>query len=103
MIKYLIDKGERDILLSIAQAGRSVYRDVLIEAGEKLGIRTILVNTATQGRMNIERLVKEIPDYMNRTFYISGSHAVVSAFEELVKSLKVPRSQIVTDYFPGFA
>ncbi len=53
--------------------------------------------------MDENRLSKEIPDYKERTFYISGSHNVVTAFEKIVRSLKVPKSQIITDYFPGFA
>lgn len=106
ILKYLIDNGERrDIVVLYSAGGEDhfVYRDVLAEAEEKLGIRTIFINTKTHGHLNIERLAKEIPDYMDRTFYISGSHGVVSAFEGLVKSLKVPGGQIVTDYFPGFA
>lgn len=106
MIKYLIDTNQkRDIvvLYSVSNANEFVYRDVLSSAQDLLGIRTIYVDTKTQGHMDIARLTREIPDYKDRTFYISGSHGVVVAFEDLLKQLQVPSRQVVTDYFPGFA
>lgn len=106
ILKYLVDKGQRrDIVVvyTASDENQFVYKDVLKEAEQKLGIKTIFINTKTEGHMEKERLVKEIPDYKDRTFYISGSHGVVTAFEDIVKSSGVPRSQIITDYFPGFA
>ncbi|MCL4353222.1 FAD-dependent oxidoreductase, partial [Patescibacteria group bacterium] len=106
MLKYLIDIGERRdivVLYSVSSANEFVYGDVLKEASEKLGIRVILVDTKTQGHVDASRFAKEIPDYKNRTIYISGSHAVVVAFEEILKVLGMPSRQVITDYFPGFA
>ncbi len=106
MLKYLIDTNQkRDIvvLYSAKNQLEFVYKDVLTEAENKLGIKTIYVDTQTQGHMDQARLAREIPDYRERTFYISGSHGVVTAFEEVLKQLKIPKRQIITDYFPGFA
>lgn len=106
MIKYLIDTNQkRDIVVLFTAKNQSefVYKDVLTDAQTKLGIRTIFVDTEIQGHMDAVKLVKEIPDYMTRTFYISGSHGVVTAFTDILKILNVPKGQIVTDYFPGFA
>jgi len=106
MIKYLVDTNQkRDIIViySVTNANEFVYKDVLTDAQNKLGIRTIYVDTKTQGHMDAARLSSEIPDYQTRTFYISGSHGVVTAFENVLKQLQIPRRQIVTDYFPGFA
>lgn len=106
MIKYLIDTNQkRDIVILYSSSRQSdfIYRDVFDEAQNKLGIRTIYVDTETKGRVDAPRLAKEIPDYMTRTFYISGSHSVVTAFQNVLKNLNVQNSQIVTDYFPGFA
>ena len=36
-------------------------------------------------------------------FYISGTHAMTNAFKQLLHEMGVPRSQIKTDFFPGFA
>jgi ferredoxin-NADP reductase len=106
MIKYLVDKNERrDIVLIYTASNQSdfVYRDVFQEAEERLGIKTIYVDSKTQGHMDAFKLARKIPDYKGRTFYISGSHGVVSAFESILSQLQIPKSQIITDYFPGFA
>ena len=46
---------------------------------------------------------KEIPDYAERTFYLSGPRSMVVAFEKQLFELGVPRRHILTDFFPGFA
>ena len=106
MLKYLVDKNERRDIILLYSASRKdefVYKDVLAEAGQKLGIRTVCVDTETQGHMDASKITEIVPDYQNRIFYISGSHGVVNAFENLLKGLKVSSSHIITDYFPGFA
>lgn len=106
MLKYLVDTNQkRDIVVLYSAKNKLefVYKDVLTEAENKLGIRIIYVDTEVQGHMDRARLAGEIPDYRERTFYISGSHGVVTAFEEVLKQLKISKRQVVTDYFPGFA
>ncbi len=106
ILKYLVDTGEkRDIVLiyTAKTADEFVYRDVISEAQDKLGMKVIYNDSEVHGHLSAEILSKEIPDYKDRTFYISGSHGVVTAFENIVTELKVPKNQIITDYFPGFA
>lgn len=106
MIKYLVDTNQKRDIILIYSAGNTsdlVYKDVLIEAQNKLNIKTIYVETKSQGHMDASRLVRDIPDYKDRSFYISGSHGVVVAFEEVLKSLGISKNKIITDYFPGFA
>jgi ferredoxin-NADP reductase/Na+-translocating ferredoxin:NAD+ oxidoreductase RnfD subunit len=106
MLKYLIDTNQRRdivVIYSVKTADKFVYKDILTEAQNKLSIRTVYVETETQGHIDAVRMTKEISDFKDRTFYISGSHGVVAAFEDVLKTLKIPRRQIVTDYFPGFA
>ena len=51
-----------------------------------------------------ERLVRAaIPDYLERTFYISGPQAMVKALAPKLLAMGVRRSKIKVDYFPGFA
>jgi glycine betaine catabolism B len=105
VLKYLTDKNEkRDIVLiyTASDEDQFVYKDVFAEAVAKLDVTVILFNTKKEGHMTSDRLVKEIPDFKDRTFYISGSHGVVVSFENLLKELRVSRNQIVTDYFPGY-
>lgn len=106
MIKYLIDANEkRDIvvLYTASQGDQFIYRETLEEAKAVLGAKIIYVNTSLDGHVSIDKLANEIPDYKERTFFLSGSHGVVSTFENLLRNLKVQRRRIITDYFPGFA
>ncbi len=96
MIKYLIDKNEmRDIVLIYINktAEEIVYRDILES------IKTIYINTSEVGHLNSQIILDNIPDYKDRTWYISGPHTMVHATKDLLKSLNIPH--IKTDFFPG--
>ncbi len=113
MVKYLIDTNQkRDIVLlySNSVAADIAYADVF-EQGKAVGLTTIYTLTdATKipagwpGHVGMidQAMITSIPDYQNRQFYLSGPHAMVQAFESLLKNLNIPRSHIKTDYFPGF-
>ena len=115
MLQYLLDKNEqRDIVLfySNTSANEVVYEDVLVDAHEKLNIRTVLTITdkagvpanwrGHTGYIDSHLLSTELSDYRDRVFYVSGSHSFVTAMEQVLSSLGVPNSQIKTDFFPGF-
>ncbi len=116
MAKYLSDKGEkRDIVLlySNKTPEEIAYKNVFDEAAVNAGMRTVYVLTAPGqipaglnargGMINGEMIKIEIPDYMERTFYISGPHGMVAAMENALREIGVKGSRIKTDYFPGFA
>lgn len=106
MIKYLIDTNQkRDIVViySAKTKDEFVYQDIFKQAQDLLGIKTIFNDSSTQGHMDANQMSQLIPDFMSRTFYVSGSHGVVVAFEQILKDLQIPKNQIITDYFPGFA
>jgi ferredoxin-NADP reductase len=115
MIKYLTDRGEkRDIFLlySNRTASEIAYTDVFDEAADKIGLRTVYAVTNPdevpadylyKGRIDARLITKVIPDYRSRTFYISGTHAMVSAFQKTLQEMGIPRKQIKIDFFPGFA
>jgi ferredoxin-NADP reductase len=115
MLKYLVDKNEkRDVVViySNKTPDEFAYVEVFKEAIEKLGIRSIFTitdeKTAGQnwqgevGRVTPEMLKKYIPDYRQRTFYVSGTHSMTSGMEDILGKLGVSKNKIVTDYFPGF-
>jgi ferredoxin-NADP reductase len=115
MIKYLIDTGQkRDIVLFYSNKFFSdiVYQQIFSLA-EVLGIRTIYtlseldkipVNwSGGKGPVSEEMIKKEVPDFKERTFYLSGPHGMVAAFEKTLKGMGLSKSQIKIDYFPGFA
>ncbi len=112
MLQYLIDRGEeRPITVLYGNESREdvAYRDVLDEAERQLGIRTIyaIARGAVRGEYPgfiDARLVKAaIPDYQERTFYISGPQAMVQALRHTLTRMGVHRTHIKVDFFPGFA
>jgi Na+-transporting NADH:ubiquinone oxidoreductase subunit NqrB len=112
MLQYLLDRKEARPIIVLygteSQHGIS-YRGVLDAARRELGIRT--VHAVAQGAVRgqyagyiDDRLVRvAIPDYLERTFYISGPQAMVKALRLKLRAMGVRRSKIKVDYFPGFA
>jgi glycine betaine catabolism B len=108
MVKDLMDRGEkRDATLFYSNRTREeiAYREVFDEAWRTIGMRTVYVTTGdgASGRIDGEMIKKELPDYRERMFYISGTHAMTNAFKKTLREMGVPRTQIKTDFFPGFA
>jgi len=116
MIRDLLDHGERrpiTVIYSNRTAPETVYADVLEEAAKDLGVKAFFTLTdATRippewqggtGRVDGEMIAKAIPDYGERTFYLSGPRSLVVGFQEVLSNLGVPKSRIKTDFFPGFA
>lgn len=111
MIKYLIDTNEkRDITLLYSNRTLAdiAYKDVFDEAGQKLGIKTVYAITDTgvegfTGFIDANMIAREVRDYEDRHFYISGPHNMVTIFESTLSKLGIKKSHIKTDYFPGFA
>jgi ferredoxin-NADP reductase len=116
MVKYLIDKNEkRDvfILYSARDEKSLAYTNVLEEARRKLGINTTYTmtakNTQITGPNSINRVIDArlieqlVPDYLERMFYISGTHQMVEAMQQNLSDLGVSRHNIKIDFFPGYA
>ncbi len=54
-----------------------------------------------KGYLTAEILKRRTPDYLERTWYLSGPPGMVNAYSTLLRSLGVPRKQIKKDFFPG--
>lgn len=115
MVKYFTDKKEnRDVVLLFSNKTSKdvVYLDVFNSAKES-GLKTInFVGSISEGdteedfkvgMINEEVIKKEVPDYIDRIFYISGPPGMVSAFEATLKKMSVPRKNIMVDFFPGYS
>ncbi len=115
MVKYLLDKKEkRDITLlySNTYVENIMYKDIFDTAHRELGIKTIYTLTeedgmpkdwgGARGKITADMIKKEVPDYQDCLFYISGPHAMVTAFEDVLKAMGVLSSKIKVDFFPGF-
>ena len=114
MLKYLLDtRQRRDIVLFYTnrEANEIVYQDVLSAAATKLGVKTFytLTNGAAAprnwpglvGRISEQMIQHTVPDYQERTFYVSGPPEMVRAYEQVLKNMNVKSNQIKKDFFPG--
>jgi len=116
MIKYLLDINEsRDIVLCYANKTEDeiAYRDIFDDAQKRFGTKVIYTLTDKQsipanwsgavGRIDEEMIKREIPDYKERLFYLSGPQTMVNSYEKVLKHMKVPHKNIKKDFFPGLA
>jgi len=115
MLKYLVDTNQRRdivVLYSNRAAQDIAYRDVLDEAQARLGVKVVYTLTDTaaiprdwtgQQRGHItDMMVREaVPDYRERTFYLSGPPDMVKAYERVLRHLGISGRQIKRDFFPG--
>ncbi len=102
MVKYLLDTNQaRDIVLLYGAREEKdlVFRDMFEEAREKFGMRTISVLSKMIDQNIIQ---KEVPDFTDRLFYVSGPEPMVHGVTKLLAGMKIPRKRIKCDYFPGY-
>lgn len=116
MIQYLLDNHEkRDITLfySNKTVADIAYKNIFDEAQNKLGIKTVYVVTnqnelpsdasVKTKPLDAQIIAKEVPDYLNKTFYISGPHGMITAFDDTLQKMGIKKNHIKKDFFPGFA
>lgn len=114
MIKYLMDNNDsRDIVLLYTNktAADIAYKELFDAAAKRIGLNVIYTLTdeipsdwqGEHGRISKEMVERRIPDYRERTFYISGPNALVESFEKALRHDGIPHAHIKKDFFPGFA
>ncbi|MDE1919135.1 MAG: RnfABCDGE type electron transport complex subunit D [Patescibacteria group bacterium] len=114
MVQYLMDmKEKRSVVLLYANktAAEIAYKGVFDTAGRAIGMKTVYalsnepnpVPGIYAGMIDGALIKREIPDYKERTFYISGPHGMITAFQKVLREMGVSPLRIRTDYFPGFA
>ena len=89
-----------------------VYRDIFDAAQDTLNIRTVYTLTDTtslpphwlgeKGFVDAAMIRRYVPDLGETYFFISGPHAMVSAFEKTLSGMGVKKNHTKTDFFPGF-
>jgi ferredoxin-NADP reductase/Na+-translocating ferredoxin:NAD+ oxidoreductase RnfD subunit len=120
-------KRDAILLYSNRRADDIAYADVFDEAAETFGMKTLYALTGQdaaegieeiiqhagqrgapaygglyEGRINAELIKQEIPDWHERTFYVSGTRAMTSGMQKLLIHMGVSRTKIKVDFFPGF-
>ena len=114
MIQYLLDeKQPRPITLLYSNKSVSdiAYKNILDRAQNELGIKTVYALTDEaapapgmyKGPVSAALIAQVIPDYLERTFYISGPRGMVVGFTKTLRDMGVSRFKIKSDFFPGFA
>jgi len=58
--------------------------------------------TGYTGYINVQMIKKEVPDYMERIFYICGPPGMIRAMENLLRDLNLPKAQIKREVFSGY-
>jgi len=112
MIKYLTDQNMRVdavLLYVVGDPSEFAYKQEIQEAA-RIGLRAVPIVTdlnykregVVTGRLNPDRLRQLVPDYAERTFYISGPNAMVDAAKGHLYALHVPVQHIITDHFAGY-
>jgi len=114
MVKYLLDKRlSRDITLFYSARGVDdlAFRDLFDEAGREFGLKSVYTLTrgpapagwpGRTGAITPAMIREEMPDYLERLFYVSGSEPMVMAFGKLLAGMGVKRANVKRDYFPGY-
>jgi ferredoxin-NADP reductase/Na+-translocating ferredoxin:NAD+ oxidoreductase RnfD subunit len=112
MLKELIDRDERRpivVLYGNRRASEIAYADVLEQAERCLGIPAYHAVEDPEGAlpgMTIgyidEAMIRRcVPDFAERSFYISGPQPMVAAQRRLLRRMGVSFWRIKTDFFPG--
>lgn len=114
MLTDLLARGEkRDIvvLYGAARLDEVAYPGVLDAASERLGIPTYLALADARealpgedtGFIDAAMIRRRVPDFAERTFYVSGPNGMVTAVRKALRGLGVPFWRIKADFFPGLA
>ena len=111
--RHSVATGEsRDavLLYSSKTAPEIAYQDVFANAA-RVGWRTVYALSdevptlpgSHHGFIDAELIKREVPDYPERLFYISGPPGMVNAMKRMLLDIGVSRFNIKTDFFPGLA
>lgn len=104
--RFLLDSHQsRDIVMlySNRNAQGIVFKNIFDEAAKKFAMRTVYINADKDGMIDATRIKKEITDWRQRIFYVSGPESMVSDLEKMLYGMGLPKRQVKTDYFPGVA
>ncbi len=113
MAVYLRDRGlRRDIvLLYVVSNPEDLAYLEEFRSAEAVGLRVMPVVTssdtelppgAVRAKLTQGLIAQLLPDYADRTFYISGPNRMVNATTTYLHNLHIPSTRIKTDHFSGY-
>lgn len=111
--KYCTDMG-LDTKITLISSTRSekdcIFREEL-ELMQHKNRNLKVVETLTRpkpewkgctGRICDTMIIREIPDYKERVFYLCGPPAMVEAMDSIIKELGLPKEQIKKEIYTGY-
>jgi ferredoxin-NADP reductase/Na+-translocating ferredoxin:NAD+ oxidoreductase RnfD subunit len=111
MARYMLDKDDRrDIQLFyfVNSEEEIAYRNLFTQA-HSVGFKdNYVLRDPPEGWRGLSGLAapqlfkNNIPDLLERTFYISGPQGFVAAVHQMLLGLGVGPGKIITDFFPGY-
>lgn len=113
MIKYCTDKGIKSgitLLYGNRNEENIVFKEEL-DRLEKENPNFRVIHTLSRpseawkgrrGHIDLAMAGEEIPDYMERTFYVCGPPSLVTDCVNILKALKIPDDKINIENFPGY-
>ncbi len=90
-------------------AAEIAYRDRLQAVSNIIPLQVVHVLAKEKtppyehGYLTKEMIIKYVPDYLERAWYLSGPPGMVNAYSKLLLDLGVKRRHIKKDFFPGLA
>lgn len=115
MISYMIDKDERrdvTLIYSCKRFEEIAYTNLVHRAHIQMDLKTVCTLSdldnlpedwaGYRGFVDVKMILNEVPDYMERLFFVSGPQAFVTACEKVLFEIGVPKKNVKVDYFPGF-
>lgn len=114
MVKDIIDrKLNVDITLFFANKTQDdIFSVDLLNKALKFGVRTVYILSdeksvpanwkGEKGHLTGEMIKKYVRNFENVRYYISGPQIMVQSIEKTIQKAGVKRSNIITDFFPGY-
>ncbi len=112
-VQYLLDtKTATDTVLFYCSNTKAdlAYRELWTAAEAALPFRLVPVlakepasSDYETGYLSAEIIKRQAPDFLDRTWYVSGPPPMVRATVQTLRTVGVSRKSIVTDFFPGLA
>ncbi len=110
-IQYMHDApaSAHDVVLLYGAntAAELAYYDFFLDAARALPLKLVPVlakeraDGVETGYIDADIIKRQAPDYLERAWYISGPPPFVRVTYRALRTLGVPRTAIVRDYFPG--
>ncbi|MBI4092030.1 MAG: FAD-dependent oxidoreductase [Candidatus Levybacteria bacterium] len=104
MLVYLRDKKIAipfTLMVSFSNRNEIIFQEELNALSDDAR-KVAYVVTSEDGRIDEEKISKNVPDLLDSLFYISGPGGFVEAMEKLAKSMGVREENIKSEDFPGY-